>query len=93
VPEKTEPGAVRWCPDCQTKNPARPGSSWACVGCGVVWMRVQPVSAVPPLPVDTNHCSDCGRPRFYHWKRLEPHEWCQCPATLKARDAIARWLS
>lgn len=31
--------AVRWCPQCHTKQEWQPGSSWSCVGCGAVWVR------------------------------------------------------
>lgn len=52
-----------------------------------------PAHPVSSLLLDTNSCRACGKPRFHHWRLLEPSEWCSCPDTLRARAAIARWLA
>jgi len=42
---------------------------------------------------DDNQCATCHKPRFWFWKRLEASEWCACPETVKAREAIGRMLT
>lgn len=39
-----------------------------------------------------NTCPDCGKPRVYSARLLEPEEWCACPAGIAAREAFGRML-